>query len=107
MQLDNDLILTPYPVVLSSKPVPDKPVFQVALVRDMRYTHFYCFRYFAFSLQEIDVMVDQAFLLSILSWVAVVLDYMSSVRENTFLTSRTQSNNFSTAIGIKSRETVA
>jgi len=63
---------------MDSKPIPNLPFFKVVLVKDLRYKDFNCFRYFAVGLQEVDVMVDQAFLLNILSWVAVITSHVSS-----------------------------
>jgi vacuolar protein sorting-associated protein 13A/C len=76
-QLDNDLYLTPFPVVMSSPPVPDKPFFHVSLVRDMKYSDFFCFRYFAVAMQKLSVEVDQAFLVKTVSWSTFITNHMA------------------------------
>jgi vacuolar protein sorting-associated protein 13A/C len=76
-QVDNDLYLTPCPVVLSSDPVQDHPFFHLALVRDPKYTDFFCYRYFAVAMQKLNVEADEAFLVFALAWSSNITNHLS------------------------------
>eukprot|EP01122_Echinamoeba_exundans_P014200 TRINITY_DN6383_c0_g1_i1.p1 TRINITY_DN6383_c0_g1~~TRINITY_DN6383_c0_g1_i1.p1 ORF type:complete len:3637 (+),score=836.27 TRINITY_DN6383_c0_g1_i1:160-11070(+) len=76
-QVDNDLYLTPCPVVLSSDPVQDHPFFHLALVRDPKYTDFFCYRYFAMAMQKLNVEADEAFLVFALAWSSNITNHLA------------------------------
>lgn len=76
-QTDNDLYLTPCPVVLSSDPVPDHPFLHVVLVRDPKYTDFFCYRYFAVAMQKLNVEADEAFIVFALAWSSNIMGHLA------------------------------
>jgi hypothetical protein len=74
--------MTPFPILLWMKPVPD-PFIHFSMVKDSRYTAIQFFQYLAFQLQEVDVKIDQQFLIRALNWWTEFSPVLSS-RNGTF-----------------------
>eukprot|EP01130_Rhizamoeba_saxonica_P014663 TRINITY_DN6427_c0_g2_i1.p1 TRINITY_DN6427_c0_g2~~TRINITY_DN6427_c0_g2_i1.p1 ORF type:complete len:1673 (-),score=349.86 TRINITY_DN6427_c0_g2_i1:65-4918(-) len=71
-QVDNQLYLTPYPIVLYS-PEEEMNFLHLSLVIDTRYKEIQCFRYFAVQLQEIEIKIDEIFLVHIVDYYSYIM----------------------------------
>lgn len=54
-QIDNQLYLTPLPIMLYAHPNENAPFVHLSLVRDSQLQTIQFFKYFAFSMQEVDI----------------------------------------------------
>jgi hypothetical protein len=78
-QIDNQLYLSPLPIILYAHPNDSgAPFVHISMVRDTRHSSIQLYKYFAVSMQEIDISVDQPFLFRMLSYVNFVSLAMSS-----------------------------
>lgn len=77
LQIDNDLYMTPHSVVAHSIDQPDAdPFFHLAMVRDMRYQKFFCFRYFSMKMHKLATKLDMAFAMNGLCWGLTLLKWI-------------------------------
>eukprot|EP01126_Amoeba_proteus_P003459 TRINITY_DN11154_c0_g2_i1.p1 TRINITY_DN11154_c0_g2~~TRINITY_DN11154_c0_g2_i1.p1 ORF type:complete len:1139 (+),score=230.91 TRINITY_DN11154_c0_g2_i1:137-3553(+) len=60
-QIDNQLYLTPFPVILFDRSPADRVFLHLSLVKDKRYLKINYIRYFGFLVQEMDLMLDGIF----------------------------------------------
>jgi len=79
-QIDNQLYLTPYPIVLWAPPVEGKEFMKLVLVKDERYTTIQFLRYFAVAIQEVDISVDQTFLVQALAFASYAQSHLNKIR---------------------------
>jgi hypothetical protein len=79
-QIDNQLYLSPYPIVLWAHPVEGKEFLKLAAVKDERYTTVQFVRYFAVGIQEMDISVDQTFLVQALAFASYVQSHLNKIR---------------------------
>ena len=80
-QIDNQLLTTPYPLMLYSPPVPKgDPFFQISVLRSTRYTHLRYIPYFAVRFQELNVKVDEDCLLKLLRFSDSLTSWMAARR---------------------------
>eukprot|EP01122_Echinamoeba_exundans_P003714 TRINITY_DN1378_c0_g1_i1.p1 TRINITY_DN1378_c0_g1~~TRINITY_DN1378_c0_g1_i1.p1 ORF type:complete len:3355 (-),score=763.88 TRINITY_DN1378_c0_g1_i1:110-10174(-) len=78
-QIDNQLYLSPLPIILYAHPNENgAPFVHISMVRDTRHSSIQLYKYFAVSMQEIDISVDQPFLFRMLSYVNFVSRAMLS-----------------------------
>ena len=69
LQVDNCLYSTPHAVVAHSIDQPDaEPFFHLALVRDLRYKKFLCFRYFSVKMHKLATRLDMPFAMNAMVW---------------------------------------
>jgi hypothetical protein len=80
MQIDNQLYLTPYPIVLFAKPAEDKKFLSLSVIKDARYGSIQFLRYFAVQVQEMDLSVDQTFLVQALAFATNLQWYLNKVK---------------------------
>lgn len=78
LQVDNDLYLTPQPIIAHSLDQPEgDPFFHLAIVRDMRYHKFFCFRYFSMKMHKLASKLDMAFAMNAMCWGLSLLKWIN------------------------------
>ena len=75
LKIDNQLPLTPFPLLMRSRKVEGKPFFHVSVIRSMVHQTVQFFHYFGIGLQEMDIMLDEIFLLELLGFSVTLLKY--------------------------------
>jgi len=76
LQIDNQLYLTPYSIVMWPVLGDDKPFMELTMIKNATYKSVQYFDYFAFQMQEQDFEVDQVFLLRMLHFAEVLNQYL-------------------------------
>eukprot|EP01094_Clydonella_sp_ATCC50884_P020473 TRINITY_DN4260_c0_g2_i1.p1 TRINITY_DN4260_c0_g2~~TRINITY_DN4260_c0_g2_i1.p1 ORF type:complete len:3475 (-),score=1195.12 TRINITY_DN4260_c0_g2_i1:66-10490(-) len=76
MQIDNQLLGTPYPILFYSIPAPTKPFLQVNAVMDTQHSQIMFFKFCGVLLQGMEVNMDEMLLLSLLRFADVATSYM-------------------------------
>eukprot|EP01129_Flabellula_baltica_P006490 TRINITY_DN2434_c0_g2_i1.p1 TRINITY_DN2434_c0_g2~~TRINITY_DN2434_c0_g2_i1.p1 ORF type:complete len:2913 (+),score=603.66 TRINITY_DN2434_c0_g2_i1:175-8913(+) len=79
-QIDNQLYLTPYPVVFYSPPVEDKPFFTMTLTRNTNFEDVQYIPYFSILVQEIDLEIDEIFLIRSLAYLEEISQFYFNMR---------------------------
>jgi hypothetical protein len=74
------LYLTPYPIVLWPHPVEGKEFVKLAIVKDDRYNTIQFLRYFAVAIQEMDIAIDQTFLVQALAFASYAQSHLNKIR---------------------------
>ena len=82
MQVDNQLFLSPFPVLLAGHSVEGKGFFRLALTRSTKYESLLCIPYFAVQMQEADVKVDEQCLLRLLRLLDGILQVQQKMRDD-------------------------
>jgi hypothetical protein len=78
LQVDNDLYLTPQSIIAHSLDQPEgDPFFHLAVVRDMRYQKFFCFRYFSMKMHKLATRLDMAFALNAMCWALTLTKWIN------------------------------
>ncbi|KAL6077052.1 Vacuolar Protein [Balamuthia mandrillaris] len=78
-QIDNQLFFTPYPVVASPhmRLPADKSFLALSVIKSMEYREVDFYKYVALGVQELDVRIDETFLLKLLQFFNVGTDDIS------------------------------
>ena len=81
LQIDNQLYLSPYPIMFYSVPAPNQSFVHISLSKSKQYTDITYLYFFEILVQEMEIMVDEELLLSLLKFADAATSYLRQQRD--------------------------